>query len=241
MKKLILLLLVLPLMTQLPAQNLKGMLKKAKSAVTDGGGLSSEEAGAGLKEALDVGVGKAVDFLSAEDGYFKSPYKILIPEEAQKVTSKLKSVPGFGDVEANLEEKLNRAAEIAAAKAKPIFIQAIKNMTFKDALNLLMGKDDAATRYLEKNTYDNLFGEFLPVIQNSLDEVNARTYWKKAVTAHNKIPFVKKANPELDDYVTKKALIGMFSLIEKKEGDIRNNKSARTSELLTKVFAKQDQ
>ncbi|MEM9917902.1 MAG: DUF4197 domain-containing protein [Bacteroidota bacterium] len=240
MKRVFAILLILPLYFSLSAQGLKGLLDKAEDKLKGGTGLSQEEVGKGLKEALDKGVGKAVDFLSAEDGYYKSPYKILIPEEAQKVTSKLKAVPGFKDVESNLEEKLNRAAEDAAKKAKPIFVSAIKQMTFKDAMNLLMGDQDAATRYLEKSTYDNLVGEFMPVIQASLDKVNARDYWRSAVKAHNKLPFVKKANPELDEYVTQRALLGMFSLIEKKELDIRENTGARSSDLLKKVFAKQD-
>jgi hypothetical protein len=221
------------------AQKLGGLLDKAKKAIS-GESLTSEEIGGGLKEALNIGVGEAVDFLSLEDGYYKSAYKILLPEEVQAVTSRLKAVPGFANVEEDLIEKLNRAAEDAATKAKPIFISAIKQMTFQDAMNLLMGEKDAATRYLERTTYDQLFAEFLPVIQESLDKVNARQYWRDAVTAYNKIPLVKKTNPELDDYVTKQGLNGMFQLVEQKELDIRQNSSARTSDLLKKVFAKQD-
>lgn len=217
-----------------------GGLKKEANKMLGGGALSQDEAGQGLKEALNVGVGAAVDFLSATDGYFKSPYKILLPTEAQQVADKLRAVPGFNDVEAKLVEKMNRAAELAAAKAKPIFLNAIKQMTFRDALDLLMGDKDAATRYLERTTSDPLFAEFKPIIQQSLDEVNAREYWRTAVTAYNKIPLVQKTNPELDDYVTKKALSGLFSLVEKKERDIRENPALRTSELLKKVFSKQD-
>lgn len=221
----------------LQAQGLKGLLNKAKEAVT---GDSEGDVGMGLKEALNAGVGEAVDFLSAQDGYYKSAYKILLPEEVQEVTAKLKSVPGFSNVEEDLMEKMNRAAEDAANKAKPIFINAIKQMTIRDAMNLLMGEKDAATRYLERTTYDPLYNEFRPVIIESLDKVNAREFWRNAVTAYNKIPFVKKTNPELDDYVTQKALNGLFSMIEKKEADIRENPAARTTELLQKVFAKQD-
>jgi len=221
------------------AQNLKGLLGKAKNAI-EGGGLSQEEIGGGLKEALNVGVGKAVDFLSAEDGYYKSPYKILMPEEAQKVSKKLRAVPGFQNVEDQVVEKINRAAEDAATKAKPIFVSAIKQMTFKDAMNILMGNNDAATRYLEKATFDQLYDAFKPVIIESLDKFNARTYWSGAVNAHNKLPLVKKANPELDDYVTRQALAGMFGLVEEKEKDIRGNQSSRSSDLLKKVFAQQD-
>lgn len=227
--------------TNVEAQKLKGLMKKAKDAVTgEGGGLSKEEVGKGLKEALNIGVGEAVDFLSVEDGYYKSPYKILMPEEAEKVVSKLRVVPGFNNFEEDILEKINRAAEDAATKAKPIFVSAIKQMTFKDAMNLLMGEKDAATRYLEKTTYDQLYQEFKPVIIESLDKFKARDTWRKGMTAHNKLPFVKKANPELDDYVVTKALEGMFGLVEKKEENIRGNTDARPSALLQKVFSKQD-
>lgn len=202
--------------------------------------LSQEEVGNGLKEALNVGVGAAADFLSAKDGYFKSPYKIFIPDEARKVTDKVKNVPGFQHVEEELTERMNRAAEDAATKAKPIFVAAIKKMTFQDAMNILMGNPDAATRYLEKTTYQALYNEFKPVIQTALDQAGAREYWRTAVTAYNKLPLVTKTNPELDDHVTKMALVGLFQLVEKKEKDIRANPRLRTSDLLQKVFAKQD-
>ncbi len=226
--------------TDVEAQKLKGLLNKAKEVVNNGGGLSKEEVGNGLKEALNIGVGEAVDFLSVEDGYYKSPYKILMPEEAEKVMGKLRVVPGFSNIEADILEKINRAAEDAATKAKPIFISAIKQMTFKDAMNILMGEQDAATRYLEKSTYDQLYSEFKPVIIASLDKFKARETWKGAINAHNKLPFVKKANPDLDDYVVKQALVGMFGLVQKKEENIRGNADARPSALLQKVFAKQD-
>ncbi|MBL7826661.1 MAG: DUF4197 domain-containing protein [Saprospiraceae bacterium] len=240
-KKSLLFLLAL-LIGQFAHAQLGNVLKKAKDVVTDAadGGLSQDEAGNGLKEALNAGVAEAVDFLSAKDGYFKSPYKILVPDEAQKVVSKLKNVPGFGNVEQDLTERMNRAAEDAAIKAKPIFIAAIKGMTFQDAMNILMGNQDAATRYLEKSTTSKLYAEFKPIIQESLDKVNAREYWKSAVTAYNKIPFVDKTNPDLDDHVTKKALVGLFSLVEKKEKNIRSDVSLRNTDLLKKVFAKQD-
>jgi Protein of unknown function (DUF4197) len=237
-----LLLLAALFFAQFAEAQLNGVLKKAKekiATVTDGE-LSQEEIGRGLKEALNAGVGEAVDFLSVKDGYYKSAYKILMPEEAQKVASKLKAVPGFADLESDLTERMNRAAEDAATKAKPIFIAAIKNMSFQDALNILTGNPDAATRYLDKTTNAALYAEFKPVIQEALDKVNAREYWKKAVGAYNKLPFVTKTNPELDDHVTKMALVGLFSLVEKKEKGIRSDVGQRNSDLLKKVFARQD-
>lgn len=235
-----LLLLCALLSFQLAHAQFDKVLTKAKEKVGLDVPLSQEEAGNGLKEALNNGIGEAVTFLSAKDGYFKSPYKILLPEEAQKVVYRLKAVPGFTNLEADLTERMNRAAEDAATKAKPIFVEAIKKLTFQDAMNILMGNPDAATRYLEKNTFNPLYAEFKPVIQSSLDKVNAREYWKTAVTAYNKLPLVTKTNPELDDHVTKMALKGMFSLVQKKEEGIRSNVSLRNSDLLKKVFAKQD-
>lgn len=219
-------------------QDLGSILETVTGTIT---GPTTEEMGQGLKQALNKGVDDAVGFLSAEDGYLGSVYKILLPEEAEKVASKLRGIPGFSDFEQNLVEKLNRAAEGAAAKASPIFVSAIKQMTFQDAYAILTGEDDAATRYLEKTTYDQLYSEFQPVIIASLDEVNAREYWKKGADTYNKIPFIgEKVNPELDDYVTTKALVGLFSLIEEKEADIRENPAERTTELLKKVFKVQD-
>jgi uncharacterized protein YpmB len=192
----------------------------------------------GLKEALNKGVESAVSQLSLDKGFLESPYKILVPEDAQKVINVVKRVPGFEDVESKLIDKMNKAAEIAVKKATPIFVDAIKNMSIKDASTILFGNKDAATRYLETNSRINLYKVFLPVIQASLDEVNARSYWKTVVEAYNKIPFQKKLNPELDDHVNNKGLDGLFSLIQKKEEGIRVDVDQRTSPLLKEVFGK---
>lgn len=221
---------------------LKKAAKKAESkvAAVTGGQSATNDIGNGLKEALNVGVGNAVDFLSVEDGYLRSEYKILLPEQAISVINKVKKVPGFENADKKMTTLLNRAAEDAAKKAKPIFVSAIKKMTIQDAMNLLMGNEDAATRYLEKTTQSDLFDEFMPVVQNSLDEVNATKYWSKIANTYNRLPMTSDVDPELDRYVTNRALVGMFGLVEKKELDIRKNKSSRTTELLSKVFAKQD-
>jgi len=202
--------------------------------------LTNEEVARGLKSALDLGVGNSVDFLSAKDGYYQSIYKILLPEEAQKVTSKLKFIPGFEDVEEVLVQKINRAAEDAAGKAGPIFLSAIKGISFGDAMNILMGNKNAATQYLHNGTYNSLYNEFDPVIGNSMSKFNVEGYWAKAVNTYNKIPLVEKVNPDLSDHITNAALKGMFSLIEKKELGIRTDFNQRTTALLQKVFAKQD-
>ena len=226
----------------LPADaQLKDLMKKADQAAQKVlGEDSSLDVGNGLKEALEFGVREAVDQLSADNGYLESPYKIFLPEEAVTVVNKLKMVPGFQDVEANLIAKMNEAAEIAAAKATPIFVNAITSLTFDDAMNILTGEDDAATQYLSRTTRAQLYDAFLPVIQSALDEVNARTYWKSAVDAYNRIPMVRKVNPQLDDHVNNKGLDGLFSLITVKEGKIRNDVNERKTDLLKRVFAKQD-
>ena len=149
-------------------------------------------------------------------------------------------VPGFGNLEQDLTERINKAAELAATKAGPIFVDAIKGLTIKDAMNLLLGEQDAATRYLESSTSSPLTNEFQPIIRNSLDEVNANDIWHKAVTAYNKLPFVKKTNPELDAYVTERALSGLFALVEVKETELRKNPTLRNTDLLKRVFARQD-
>jgi len=202
--------------------------------------LSNVDVANGLKEALNFGVDDAVKFLSAEDGYFGSPYKILLPAEARKVTDKLQKVPGFRNIETEIVKKINRAAEDAAKSAGPIFLSAIKNMSFDDAMNILMGQQNAATQYLNRNTNTALYGEFSPVINKSLDKYNALGYWADAVNSYNKIPFVDKINPDLGDHITTKALEGLFSLVEQKEKGIRTDLSQRTTELLKKVFQKQD-
>lgn len=230
--------------TDTNAQFLDKLKKKADQAekVLNGKGssLGKDQIANGLKEALDSGVSTAVETLSAKNGFLDSQYKILIPEEAQKVVSKVKHIPGFENAERDLILKMNEGAEIAAKKAAPIFKDAIFSMSFDDAMNILTGEDDAATGYLKSKSYEKLYKEFMPVIVSSLDEVNARDYWRSVVNAYNSLPLVKDVNPELDDHVNKSALNGMFSLIEKKEEGIRNNVDQRPTQLLKDVFAKQD-
>ena len=224
-------------LTACDPQSLQTVLDSVSTAT---GQLSEGEVGNGLKQALEIGINKGAQSLSKQDGYFKSPYKILLPPEVQKVTSRLKGVPGFSDLEQKLLEKINRGAEDAAKKAAPIFTNAIRQMTFADAFDILMGPKNAATNYLDQKTNTKLYSEFNPVIVQSLDKFKARKVWADATNAYNKIPFVDKVNSDLDDYVTVKALDGLFSMVAKKELDIRTNVNSRTTELLQKVFAKQD-
>ena len=215
-------------------------LQQAATTVLTQQVLSNEDIGNGLKSALEIGIGKGADVLSQKGGYFNSAFKIQLPPEARQITDRLKVIPGFNKVEDIVLEKINAGAEDAATKAKPIFVSAIKQMTFTDALNILMGDKNAATAYLKRTTYDQLYQAFSPVIVQSLDKFDARKYWGDAVNTYNKIPLIKKANPSLDDYVTREALNGLFTMVEEKELSIRSNKAERVTDLLQKVFAKQD-
>ena len=175
------------------------MVQSTMDTVLNSQNPSNEEVGGGLKEALTLGISNGADVLSAPDGYFKSAYKILLPPEARKVTEKLQGIPGFDQVENIVLEKLNRGAEDAASKAKPIFMAAIRQMSFADAWHILTGGKGAATSYLKEKTYENLYAEFNPVIVESLDKFQARKYWGDAVNVYNKIPFTQqKVNPKLE-------------------------------------------
>ena len=216
-------------------------LDAALGTLTQGGGLSQETIGKGLKQALDIGIKQGAATLSAQNGFVNSPYKILLPPEARKVTDKLQGVPGFSNLEAKIIEKVNEGASDAAKKAYPIFRDAITQMTFTDALNILKGDKNAATQYLQRTTFDGLYNEFSPVIDNSLDKFDAQKIWQDAATAYNNFPLTRTpVNTDLGDYVTQQALTGLFRKVALKELDIRENIGARTTELLRRVFALQD-
>ena len=213
-KSFILVLMTLTLVSCGPAS-----LQKVLDTVSEAP-LSNLDVSNGLKEALQLGVDNSVNFLSAEDGYYKSAYKILLPDEANKVIDKLAFIPGFKNLEDELIKKVNRAAEDAAQKAGPIFLDAIKSITFDDAMNILLGDKNAATQYLDNKTYNSLYGEFKPVLNNSLNKVGALDLWTSAITKYNAIPILEDINPDLADHINTKALVGLFDLIEKKEQGI---------------------
>jgi len=203
--------------------------------------VTNDQAALGLKEALNIGLTKGVDIVSVKDGYFKNQaIKVLFPKKAIKVKNTLEDIPGGKLLVDNVVEKLNRAAEDAARGAKPIFLSAIRNMTIQDAMGILMGDDRAATSYLERTTNSELYNAFNPVITNSLSKVKALNAWEEIVTRYNQIPLVKKVNPSLDDYVTERAMDGLFYMVAKEEKAIRKDPLKRTSDLLKKVFAVQD-
>lgn len=199
-------------------------------------GLTEKDAADGIKEALVNGTGQSVKVVSIQDGYWGNPeIKIPFPAEAQEMESKLRAI-GMGKKVDEFNVSMNRAAEKAATEAKPIFVAAIKGMTVKDAINIVKGADNAATMYLKNATTPELIEKFQPVIKTSLDNVNATKYWTDLITMYNKIPLVKKMNPNLSDYVTRKAIDGLFIMIAKEELKIRKDPMARTTELLRKVF-----
>lgn len=209
----------------------------AQAATSPQGNPSTLEIGNGLKQALEIGTGKSSDKLSAVDGFLKNAeVKILFPPEAQKAERTLRSI-GLGSLCDNVITSLNHAAEDAAVQAKPIFISAIKQMTLQDVTNILLGKEDAATQYFKRTTTLQLSGKFKPVIQLSLNKTGATKYYTDAAQAYNKVPFVSKINPDISDYVTQKAIDGLFVEIAKQELDIRQNLGARTTPLLQKVFS----
>jgi len=200
------------------------------------GGLSSDDISKGLKEALSKGATTAAKQLSATDGYFGNPtVKILMPPEAQKIEKKLRGL-GMGKQVDEAILSMNRAAENAAQSATPIFIDAIKDMSITDAAGILQGNDTAATSYLKGKTTPKLTEAFKPVIQTSLDKVDATSKWATIIDLYNQIPFVKKMNPDLAAYVTDRALYGMFVQVAEQEKLIRKDPLAQTTSLLKKVF-----
>lgn len=202
-----------------------------------GQGLTAEEVSAGLKEALSKGATKGAQVASKTNGYYKNAkIRIPIPPEMEEVERTLRQV-GLGDEVDNFIVTLNRGAEEAAKKAAPIFVDAIKSMTIKDAWGILKGDDNAATAYLVRTTSPKLKVEFRPVIEDALKKVNATKYYSDIVNTYNRIPGVTKINPDLTDYATEKAIEGLFVLVAEEEANIRENPAARTSELLRRVFS----
>ena len=198
-------------------------------------GGSGFNVASGLKQALELGVSSGVDLLSKDGGYFKDQaVRILLPEELQKVDKTLRSI-GLGSLADQGLKVLNEAAENAVSQAKPIFLSAIQNMTFSDAMNILKGDNTAATTYLKNSTYNALESAFAPKIQSSLREVG-----ENIINKYNQIPLVKPVEANLTKYVTEQAINGLFVKVGDKEKEIRTNIAARTTPLLKSVFAMQD-
>ena len=211
-------------------------------SVNNGSGSNSnkptnDEMVKGLKEALNIGVSKGADNVSKTDGYFKNAViKVLMPPEAKEVESKLRSM-GMGNLVDDAILRMNRAAEQAGPKAKPIFVDAIKSMRIVDAVNIIKGPNDGATQYLKKTTSSQLITTFKPIIQQELDKTEATKYWKQVFDTYNKIPFVTKVNSDLPSYVTQKALDGLFYMVAQEEASIRKNPLGTASALIQKIFS----
>lgn len=215
-------------------------LKESVTSTTTSLGFTEEEAGNAIKEALQKGIVKGVGEVAQLDGYFGNPLvKIPFPEEAKFVESQLRAV-GMGKLADDAILSLNRAAEDAAGEAKDIFIVAIKQLTFKDAIEIVRGEDNAATAYLQNTTSDSLKARFQPIIAQSIEKVDATRYWDNVMTEYNKIPFMKKINPNLEEYVTEKAIEGLFVMVAQEEEKIREDPMERTSDILKKVFGSED-
>ncbi|WP_370087921.1 DUF4197 domain-containing protein [Ekhidna sp.] len=204
-------------------------------------GLTTEQVVSGLKEALVKGTTSGTQKVSKVDGYLKNPnIKIPFPPDIQKVENTLRDV-GLGSQVDRFVTTLNRGAEEAAKEAKPIFVNAIKQMTINDAWNILQGSDkEAATNYLKKTTSDELRSMFSPVVKRALDQTKATKYYADVINSYNKIPLVEDVNPDLESYATEKAMEGLFYMIAEEEKKIRANPAARTTDLLKKVFKEQD-
>ncbi len=209
------------------------VLKSLPSAV----GITEAEAGQGIKEALSNGVVNAVLQLNKPDGFFKDAlYKVLLPPDAKKIENTLRDL-GLNSLVDKAILQINRGAEDAAGFAKPIFVEAIKNMTLQDAIGLVKNGDTSATHFFREKTTQKLMLAFKPVIQSSLDKVNATKYYGDLVNKYNSLPLVfNKVNPDLSGYVTERATSALFDLIAVEEKNIRNNFAARTSDILRKVF-----
>lgn len=219
------------------AQNttLQGVINTVSNTVGSGT-LSNDEIIEGLKEALNVGTNNSVASASAIDGFYKNTeIKIPFPPEATAMETKLRAL-GMGNDCDKFIETMNRGAEEAAKSAASIFLSAIKNLSISDGLTILKGADNAATQYLKDNTTTSLKASFKPIVKSALEKVEVTKYWNPLATTYNKIPMVTKVNPDLDTYVTEKAIEGLFKLIADEEYKIRKDPAARINDILKKVF-----
>lgn len=207
-------------------------------------GLTNDQVIAGLKEALVVGTGNSSAGASATDGFFKNAKIALpFPPDAIKVKEKLEGIPGMQPKIDQFVLTLNRAAEEAAKEAKPIFTNAVTSMTVQDGFAILKGNDNAATKYLEDKTSSSLYTAFKPKVTEAINKVQLTKYWEPLITKYNQLTALTggdKINPDLDDYVTKRAMSGLFTLIADEELKIRKDPVARVTDILKSVFGSLD-
>jgi len=201
--------------------------------------LTNEEVISGLKEALNFGIKNAVDLSSVTDGFLKNDMiRLPFPPDAIKVREKALNL-GLSKQVATFEETLNRAAEEATKKAVPIFVDAIKNMSVSDGFSILKGGDGAAAKFLKSQTSNQLVIAFAPVVKEATTKVQLTAYWNPLITKYNTAMTFsggQKLDPDLDAYITQKAIDGLFYLVEIEENKIRKDPVARVSEILVKVF-----
>ena len=203
-------------------------------------GVSNTEIASGLRQALDMGIEKQVTKLTEENGFYSNELvRITLPPELQKVDKTLRDV-GLNALADEGLKVLNRAAEEAVKEATPIFVNAVQEITFNDARNILLGQENAATLYLTGKTKEPLYSKFNPVVTNSLEKVGATQVWSNIISRYNSLPLTSNVNPDLADYVTNQALEGVYTMIAIEEKEIREKVSARTTNLLQRVFALQD-
>jgi hypothetical protein len=236
MKKIIFLALIIIGVANAGAQINLDKIKNTVSGSNSGNNLSNDEVIKGLREALTVGTNNATSLVSKTDGFYKNPsIKIPFPQDAIRVKEVCESIGMKPQVD-KFVLTLNRAAEEASKEAAPIFINAIKSMSVSDGFSILKGADNAATKYLQDKTYSELKQKFKPIVKNALTKVEITKYWSPLITTYNKTPGVQKMNPDLEEYVTIKALDGLFKMIAQEELKIRKDPAARITDLLKKVF-----
>lgn len=248
MRKVIILLFISLSVSHIQAQSLSDLLNQADKLLNNsnktgknnslfGNTLSNTDIVNGLKEALRISSQNASGKLNVSNGFFGNRLiKILMPPEARNIENVLRQF-GFGNQCDRLILSLNRAAEDAAGKAVPVFVNAITSMTINDGLSILRGGNNAATEFLKRTTTQALTQAFRPVIQNSLGKVDATRYWNEVFSLYNSLPITRnKVNTDLTAYVTERALNGLFITVAQEEANIRNNPGARVTDLLRRVF-----
>jgi hypothetical protein len=214
----------------------ENFLKDVQKALSGEESITEADITQGLKEALTIGAAKAIEKVSAINGYYKNPkIKIPLPERIQKV-EKLLRTAGYGAQVDSFELSMNRAAEKAAPKAKTLFWDAIKGMTFSDAKRILKGRDNEATLYFKEKTFGRLHAIFKPIVNKTMSQVGVTRGFQDLNAKLNKIPFAETVSFDLDQYVTARALDGLFLMLAEEEAKIRRDPAARVTDLLERVF-----
>ena len=220
----------------LPAHSQFGDLLKSFKNALGVDSLTEDEIVDGLKEALRIGTGNAVQQVSKIGGYYDNPdIRIPLPEPVKKAENLLR-LSGLGSQVDAFEKSMNRAAERAAPEAKSLFWDAIKKMTFSDAKKILNGRDNEATLYFEEKTSDRLGALAKPIVHDAMAEVGVTRTYQQLDAKVRTVPFAGNLNFDLDQYVTDRALGGLFFMLAEEERKIREDPAARTTELLKKVF-----